>query len=163
MTPEEIIDSAIRTAEANRHKVWRGTICGLAESPIEALFLAAVYASNIDWGDNPVHIYTGKYAEDASLFDGDHLWPQTQIGNYRVDFLFEHVGPRCRRRVIVECDGHVWHDKTSELAAADKARDRFLAGRGFQVLRFTGSEICRDPIACWNETQSVLLGLAEAA
>lgn len=162
-TPQDIIDTAIQAVAYSRLKDWDEKVRPLAESPIEELFLAAVYASNIDWGDAPVHIYMGEYYEDGTRFDGTHLWPQVQIGNYRVDFLFEYIGPRGRRRVIVECDGHAFHERTKEQASSDKARDRFLVSRGFQVLRFTGSEIYRDPIICWAETRNVLWGLAEAA
>lgn len=162
ITPEEIIGIATDEAKQKRLKVWQQQMAPLVESPIEALFLAAVFASNVDWGDNPTHIYTGEYKADESRFEGDHLWPQVKIGQYRVDFLLEHVG-RTSRRVIVECDGHEFHDKDKVRAAADKARDRFLVSLGYQVLRFTGSEICQDPFRCWAETRNVLWGAREAA
>lgn len=163
MTPAEIIDAAIDNVAQSRHGVWESQIRGLAQSPIEELYLAAVFASNIDWGDNPVHIYTKPYCEDESRFEGDHLWPQTQIGNYRVDFLFEHVWHAGRRRLVVECDGHNFHEKTRAQAAADKARDRFLLGQGYPVLRFSGAEVYRDPFTCWVETRNVLWDVAKAA
>jgi very-short-patch-repair endonuclease len=162
-TPKEIIDAAIQNVSADRHRIWRDQLLPMCESPIEALFLAAVFASNIDWGDNPVHIYTAPYCPDTGRFEGDHLWPQTQIENYRVDFLFEHVWRAGRRRVIVEIDGHDFHEKTREQAAADKARDRFLVARGYRVLRFSGSEVYRDPFCCWAEARSVLWDVAKAA
>src|SRR5690606_35457447 len=53
------------------------------------------------------------------------IYPQVLIGHYRVDFMIE-----CRdsiaEGVIVECDGHEFHERTKEQAARDKARDRFL-------------------------------------
>jgi len=162
-TPSEIIDAAVQSVAYARQKDWEDVVRPLAQSPIEELFLAAVYASNIDWGDSPVHIYMAQYTEDATRFEGDHLWTQAQIGSYRVDFLFERIGPRDTRRVIVECDGHDWHEKTKEQATSDKARDRYLVAKGFKVLRFTGSELYRDPVCCWAEARNVLWGLAEAA
>lgn len=163
MSPEEIFEVAIDEVARARLEDWNENIRGLVESPIEELFLAAVYASNFDWGDNPTHIYAGAYDEKCQRFEGTHLWPQVRIGPYRVDFLLEYVAPRTRRRVIVECDGHNFHEKTKEQAASDKARDRFLVARGFHVLRFTGSEITRDPFACWSEARNVLWGVADAA
>lgn len=53
--------------------------------------------------------------------------------------------------LLVECDGHDYHEKTKEQAAKDKSRDRFLASKGYHVLRFTGSEIYNKPHKCANE------------
>jgi very-short-patch-repair endonuclease len=143
-------------------KRWE-LVRALCESPIEELYMAGVFASGID-NSSPVHVYAGgTYRPETELFDGDHLWPQAHIGNYRVDFLFVNVSRGRRRLVVVECDGHDFHERTKEQAAADKARDRFLVGHGYQVLRFTGSEIYRDPFGCWAETLNVLWDVADAA
>ncbi len=69
---------------------------------------------------------------------------------YRVDFLViskpeENISPL---RLVVECDGHDFHDKTKEQAARDKSRDRDIVAAGFQIMRFTGSEIWNDPFGC---------------
>lgn len=80
------------------------------------------------------------------------LWivePQHEVGRFRVDFAL--LGEHCK--IAVECDGHDFHEKTKHQAARDKSRDRELAAAGFTVLRFTGSEIWADPIAC--ATQAV--------
>jgi very-short-patch-repair endonuclease len=53
--------------------------------------------------------------------------------------------------MIVECDGHDFHEKTKEQARRDKQRDRFLQSRGYKVLRYTGSEIWADPTECSDE------------
>lgn len=88
-------------------------------------------------GDDPVSYY---------------LSPQHVIGPYRVDFLLGfNKYPALRDAIVIECDGHQWHEKTKEQAANDKARDRYLSGEVGRVLRFTGSEIYRSPGACWAE------------
>lgn len=75
--------------------------------------------------------------------------PQLKIGPYRVDFAVRYIsGLDGAAGLVVECDGHAFHEKTKEQAARDKARDRFLAAAGYRVMRFTGSEIWADPIAC---------------
>lgn len=71
--------------------------------------------------------------------------PQVNIGPYRVDFLVV----KNKRKLIVECDGHDWHEKTKEQAARDKKRDRYFVKNGYRVIRFTGSEI-------WNKPHEVL-------
>lgn len=50
--------------------------------------------------------------------------------------------------VIVETDGHDFHERTKEQAARDRERDRILGLNGWPLLRFTGSEIWKNPKAC---------------
>lgn len=161
MTPEQIIDDALFIVRKFRLERWE-TARKLCESPIEELFLAAIFAAGID-SSGAANIYGRPYHDGFEFFAGDHVWPQAKIGNYRLDFLAVHVEPNGRRNfVAVECDGHDFHEKTKRQAAHDKMRDRFLTAQGIKVLRFTGSEIYRDPLACWCETFNVLWGVTEA-
>ena len=81
---------------------------------------------------------------------------QKQIGKYRVDFLvqgqFSSIkgNQKCLEmcQIVVECDGHDFHEKTKEQAIYDKKRDRDLQSLGFRVYRFTGSEIWRTDGIC---------------
>ncbi|MBS6461651.1 MAG: DUF559 domain-containing protein [Clostridium sp.] len=66
---------------------------------------------------------------------------QREIEKYRVDFFF--IIPH-EQGIIIECDGHDFHEKTKEQAKYDKQRDRFLMSKGYKVLHFTGSEIYND-------------------
>jgi len=55
---------------------------------------------------------------------------QEPVGPYIVDFI-------CReRRLIIEVDGGQHSDSSKDLA-----RDRWLAGRGYRVLRFWNNEV----------------------
>lgn len=79
--------------------------------------------------------------------------PQAQIAGWRTDFLIcaTQNGPSGKnswRKVIVECDGHDFHERTKEQAAKDRSRDRDAQMSGLHILRFTGSEIWRDPWGC---------------
>lgn len=162
MTPEQVIDDALFVVRKFRMDMWERARA-LCESPIEELFLAAVFASGIDSHDLGAHIYARPYRDDFGFFPGTHVWPQAKISNYRLDFLIVHVEPKGKKTfVAVECDGHDFHEKTKEQAAHDKMRDRFLTGQGIKVLRFTGSEIYRDPLQCWCETFNILWGVTEA-
>jgi very-short-patch-repair endonuclease len=90
------------------------------------------------------------------------VYPQLSIGPYRADFLLVwqpgvlDAWPHFHRTMVVECDGHEFHEKSKEQATADKARDRYMQARGHLVFRFSGSDIWRDAIACARETLSVL-------
>lgn len=106
-----------------------------------------------------------------TIFDMDQskrglvLESQVQIDSARVDFVvyawtFGRVrhGPRtCEqgdprwRKLVVECDGHDFHERTKEQAKHDRSRDRDLVQRGYDVFRFTGSELWRDPLGCADQ------------
>lgn len=87
--------------------------------------------------------------------------PQAQVCGYRVDFFVTDG----YRNVVVECDGHDYHERTKEQASRDRSRDRRLQYHGHIVLRFTGAEIVRDTEACAAEVISLhnLLNLGEVA
>lgn len=123
----------------------------LCESPIESTLFTALYAMGTLTGDLVCQGATpSEYLQhEAKSCFTTHFSPQVVVGNYRVDFLF--AIPMLRNRVTllaVECDGHDFHEKTKEQAARDKARDRDLTELGIRVIRFTGSEIWRDPVRC---------------
>jgi very-short-patch-repair endonuclease len=128
------------------------------ESPMEKLFLAGMYASGLflpemdspERWPGPVGVArTGKHvacSDVAGLPMVVHAQKQIRVGKktYRVDFAVWYE----RARVVVEVDGHDFHERTKEQAAADKSRDRALVSAGWKVLRFAGSEVYADPIAC---------------
>jgi very-short-patch-repair endonuclease len=83
--------------------------------------------------------------------------PQAQLGEHRVDFCLTLDGSirgedgRTRsgsQRMVIECDGHDYHERTKEQAKRDRERDRLLQSFGFLVYRYTGQEIWEDVFAC---------------
>lgn len=106
------------------------------ESPIESLFFAA-------------HALLRPTLPNHSAV---HFAQQVKIGQYRADFVFtveDPAGKSCR--LVVEIDGHDFHERTKEQAQRDKARDRYMTGEGIQVMRYTGSEIWANPFAAIEE------------
>jgi very-short-patch-repair endonuclease len=152
----------------------------LCESEIEKIFLAAFIAESQQ--DGELCLPDGEYWKgDVAGFvrdriDGflgnqiDRHGPtpttmvmQVPIGDYRVDFLLYGISAMCEDKskwlkvgLIVECDGHDFHEKTKAQATRDKKRDRELTSRGFTVMRFTGSEIWRNPRGCVREAVSYI-------
>lgn len=126
------------------------------ESPIEELLLAQLYIHAKVIGYPGLHFcLTDTPSEKAAFDEGAFVYQQITIGQYRVDFLihdatlpFELGSPRW---IVVECDGHDFHERTKEQARRDKQRDRYLQSKGYRVLRFTGSEIWADAEACADE------------
>lgn len=113
---------------------------GSTESPIEAALLESLIF--YDWCSNG----------QMTNVNGDpgnscwHVTTQARIDEYRVDFLL--ICTVWNVSVVIECDGHEFHERTKEQAQRDRSRDRTLQAMGYLVLRFTGSEIWRDPWGC---------------
>jgi len=64
-------------------------------------------------------------------------------------------------KVGIEIDSHIWHEKSKEQAMKDKKRERILIANGWQLLRFAGSEVYKDPARCVDETLGFVLKIRE--
>ena len=134
----------------------------LCESPIEQTLLAALLWTSYGYRNAPVEIWDqtmpfGKPQTDVVIA------PQYQIEKHRVDFaIFINGVANEEIKIVVECDGHEFHEKTKEQAARDKKRDRDLQIAGWKVLRFSGSEIWRDHEACAETVESLAVNEIEA-
>ncbi len=56
--------------------------------------------------------------------------------------------------LLIELDGHIWHEKTPEQVEKDKIRERDLINNGYILLRFSGREVYRDPFKVVDECVS---------
>lgn len=111
------------------------------ESPIEDLF------------------YIALNLQCAAQFSEIQIAPQAKIGSFRVDFVVSLGAPSASASsspVVVELDGHDFHDKNKHQRSYEKARDRFLVKRGYKVLHFTGSDVVSDPLKVAHEVLDVL-------
>jgi very-short-patch-repair endonuclease len=116
----------------------------LCESPPELAMLYAIALVAWDqFGAGGLIATRGVFLE---------VQPQAHIGNYRVDFLLT-MALRDRgttvssAQMVVECDGHDFHDRTKEQASRDRARDRELQAVDLPIFRYTGSDVWRDVFA----------------
>lgn len=71
---------------------------------------------------------------------------QYPIGPYRADLAVPEA------RLAIEADGAAYHQDK----ARDKKRDEYFASQGWRVVRFTGSQIYRDPEACGEEVRRLV-------
>lgn len=131
--------------------------CGL-QSPIEDMFWVACHVfCKAEYKDINPDPEGATRKED--LPEGVYISPQAKIGNYRVDFLVEQkrIAPEdTYSPVIVELDGHDFHDKDKRQRSYEKARDRFLVKKGYRVLHFTGSDVVADPFRVAHEVLEML-------
>lgn len=125
-------------------------LCG---SPIERRFLSGLLFCRDTLGERAVFAGTEAPPREPHTISAQ---PQVLLGPYRVDFLLRQFTADGVRQLIVECDGHDFHERTKEQAARDRQRDRFFAQQGQRVIRFTGSEIYADAFACAEEAIAIL-------
>ncbi len=122
------------------------TVLALCESPIEAKFASALFCQALEF---PALWRTGTSFKHFGRSNRLEICPQFPYEGYRTDFaLFQRHEHGTITKVIVECDGHDFHERTKKQARRDRSRDRFFTSSGWQVLRFTGSEIHEDANAC---------------
>lgn len=83
---------------------------------------------------------------------------QEKFGPYTADFsiTLRHKDGHREEEIIIECDGHDYHERTKEQAAHDRKRDRWFTAEGIKVFRFTGSEIFNNSSGCVEEIVSFL-------
>lgn len=86
---------------------------------------------------------------DACKVEMIFMEPQFTVGNFRIDFALPI------QKIAVELDGHDYH-KTKEQRTKDAARDRWLTLNGWTVIRFTGSEVYKNPEACTSQIRELL-------
>ena len=106
---------------------------------------------------SPIEVMMDTALEEAVdvLNSGLTIHRQKKVLGYRADFLLENeVGAM----LVVECDGHDFHERTPAQAQHDRSRDRKMQASGHFVMRFTGSEIYRDPLACALEAGEFIMG-----
>lgn len=126
------------------------------ESPIEIKFLQALYEIAPGHGKpiafEPYYLNTVELEGKAPPNPALYVMPQRKIKlskEYRVDFFIVSLDHRRRcQKIVVECDGHDFHERTKEQAARDRSRDRDFTKAGYTVFRYTGSEIHKDPYKC---------------
>lgn len=136
----------------------------VCESPVEEILLVAMWDS---WGCEvrpdglglEAYLHTERGVERLSIEPQREI--PTTVARFRADFFVYTTpfggDPRERASpLIVEVDGHEWHERTREQAARDKQRDRALLLAGFRVVRFTGGEVYHRPDACTEELRRLL-------
>lgn len=118
------------------------------KSPIEQIFITAF--DYIMSCDNRKNIY---------------LLPQAEINigdkKYYPDFLFEYDpyinNYNTNSKIIIECDGYEFHQKTKEQVQRDNEREYDLKMAGYEILRFSGTQIYKNPIKCAEDTYNYII------
>jgi len=136
--------------------------CGLEFFPPSEAYQAAVPVSlrikrlRASWAPAPRLTPAEDCFWGACLARGypwtDDVLPQARIGAYRADFLLAGA------RIVIEIDGFSNHAKTADITR-DRQRQRWLQGQGYQVIRFSNTEIQQAPERCAAETDALIRGM----
>jgi very-short-patch-repair endonuclease len=101
----------------------------------------------------PIEVPFYDALRETSLVFAVQPWIQGVESRFRLDFLVFYDGGM----IAVELDGHESH-KTKEQRTRDAKRDRWFAARKVRTLRWTGSEVTRNPQECVRELLEIVRG-----
>jgi very-short-patch-repair endonuclease len=136
------------------------------DSPIERLLFHALMMRSECGATEYDQILVAKDADTVQAFMDRDLsapgssvlivWPQARFDGRLVDFMifsldWSDTNHRHWRKLVVECDGHDFHNRTKEQVSRDRKKDRRATLNGVDFFRFTGSDIWRDPWGCAEE------------
>jgi very-short-patch-repair endonuclease len=141
---------SVKTAIKNEviaHEIFLQDSLINCESPIEQL-LSIALASVQSSIDIPLLV-------DVIAIDN-----QQEIvcnGNtYRADFLVAVKYWNGGKFFVIECDGHEFHQKTKEQVERDNQRTRDMQLAGYEVIRFSGTEIYHRAHKCALEVKRII-------
>jgi hypothetical protein len=102
--------------------------------------------------DDYYEIFNHYYIVKNFTYNRYHLTVQPGFPHYKIDgksirpdILIWCPGNE-KIKLIIECDGYEFHSSKYSFEN-DRKRDRLLKLNGYQVIRFSGSEINKDPVA----------------
>lgn len=127
------------------------------KSPIEQIFITAFELYCRDkkqiylFPQKEINVNGKKYCIDFE-FDAD---------DYLTQMLFNHQIKNTTFKLAIECDGHKFHQKTKEQVQYDNEREFDLKMAGYEVLRFSGSQIYNDPFKCAEDTYNFIMNRIE--
>jgi very-short-patch-repair endonuclease len=127
-------------------KLW-----GLTGSPTESILTLALFDKLSHFYDGWIcrvyseHEYRQALAEQKINGGCFVLVPQWSVNEVGLVDLAVFIPGLHRHRpiVVVECDGHHFHERTPEQASKDRRRIRTLHRLGIPVYPFTGTDVVR--------------------
>ena len=118
-----------------------------AESPIEAIFSLwwnVLYPILDPKRCVTLHCQFGFAPINGRSYRADFaIWPTDLDGMSASGVWFNPI--------VIELDGHDYHERTKEQVIARNQRDRDFQEKGYRVLHFSGSELHRDPYTVFSD------------
>ena len=121
------------------------------ESPIEQLL--SLYLANLRMSFNDLN----PFIEVSQIGNNQNITCKNGK-KYRLDFYFIVKYKNQETKYYgIECDGYEFHQKTKKQVQYDNQRQRDLQNEGIEIIRFSGSEIWKNPIKCAIEVKNIIL------
>lgn len=125
------------------------------KSPIEQIFITAfqIYCNQkekqqIYLFPQKEIIYNGKKYYLDFEFNADDLMTK--------NFFNKNIKNK-KFKLAIECDGYNFHKKTKKQVQYDNEREFDLKMAGYDVLRFSGSQIYNNPLKCAKDTYKYII------
>lgn len=146
---QELIFEAYENKNINFQAYWCSNEQLFGMTPIEQVYYVAFLIYQYSEFEFPQKF-------KLSFFPSPQAEIKCKNKTYRTDFLFEDFLQFSGityfyNPVIVECDGFEYHS-TKQQRNADTERENDLKMNGYKVIRFTGSQIYKDPYFCVMQT-----------
>ena len=115
--------------------------------------------------ESPLEAVFEVWARARRVSDQSRFWYHRQVdlcglsgARYRADFQAVYSGASFVSSdvvlpLLVELDGHAFHEKTKQQVERRNTRDRDLSAAGFTLLHFSFSEFTRDPMDCLEQVE----------
>lgn len=134
-------------------------------SPVEQIFVMAFCIhcawytqdrdgftmSSIEWGFDCQHVI--KYKDKIYIAD---FVIDFNLNNEEDGGRFFEENPKFKNlKYVIEIDGHEYHSKKHQIAA-DYERENNLKELGYNVIRFTGSQVYNKPLSCVDKMITII-------
>lgn len=163
---------AFRALPERAQEIWF-QYCDIANNNRKFFDMSFISNFGLDYSrcQSPIEIifnFTFDLVAYAKGYEGLWLAPQYEVRkeskHYYLDFaffadsidgMFNITHPEFK--LAIECDGHEFHERTKEQVANDNNREYDLKMMGFDVLRFSGSQIYNKPFVCAAKTLKYII------
>lgn len=121
------------------------------KSPIEQLLYLNLKYQSFYHGDSKIKIIPQYLIETRNKkYFADFLISMSEFMEMEDGMLYRG------QKLIIECDGHDFHYNTKEKIEQDRIRERNISKLGYEVIRYTGTELYRDSSKCAFEVLQLL-------
>ena len=129
------------------------------KSPIEQIFITAFeFYCRLE---NKKRIFLFPQKEVIYNNKKYYIDFEFEADDYLTSLIFEDKLKNKNFKLAIECDGYEFHQKTKEQVQHDNEREYNLKMAGYEVLRFSGTQIYNNPLKCAEDTYNYIIKRVE--
>lgn len=140
------------TIKTNYPRFWESDTI---KSPIEQIFITAfdIYILL----NNKENIYLIEQEEEKYKNKKYYIDFVFKADDYLSNLVLRDKIKNHKYKLAIECDGYEFHQKTKEQVEKDNEREFDLKMLGYDVLRFSGTQIYNNPLKCAEDTYNYII------